>query len=153
MSPQAQDLALNGIHVPPAPSWWPPAPGWWLLAVIVLLPVAFGCWRMARRRWRRRRWTALFDETIASADTPVAQVAAISELLRRAARQVAPSTETLAGEEWLHFLDRGLPQPVFAAGAGALLRDGGYRRAVSDAELDALRIVSRARFLDWMSKP
>jgi hypothetical protein len=34
-----------------------------------------------------------------------------------------------------------------------LLRDGGYRRAVSDAELDALRIVSRARFLDWMSKP
>jgi len=152
MSPQGQALALNAIHVPPAPSWWPPAPGWWLLAAIVLLPVAIGGWRIARRRWRRRGVSALFDKTVAGAGTPVAQVAAISELLRRAARQVAPHAETLAGDEWLRFLDRGLPQPVFEAGAGALLRDGGYRRAVSDAEVDALRIVSRARFLDWMSK-
>ena len=153
MSPQGQELALNAIHVPPAPPWWPPAPGWWLLAAIVLLPVAFGCWRIARRRWRRRRWSALFDETLAGAGTPVAQVAAMSDLLRRAARQVAPNAETLAGDEWLRCLDRGLPQPVFAAGAGALLRDGGYRRALSGAEVDALRIVSRARFLDWMSRP
>jgi hypothetical protein len=152
MNQQGQPLALNAIHVPPAPSWWPPAPGWWLLAALALLPLAFGCWRIARRRWRRRRWAALFDGTIASADTPVAQVAAMSELLRRAARQVAPHAEALAGDEWLRFLDRGLQQPVFAAGAGALLRDGGYRRALSDAEVEALRIVSRARFLDWMSK-
>jgi hypothetical protein len=76
----------------------------------------------------------------------------MSELLRRAARQIDPGAGTLAGDEWLRFLDRGLPQPVFAAGAGALLRDGGYRRALSDVEVEALRIVSRARFVDWMSK-
>jgi hypothetical protein len=152
MSAQGQALALNAIHVPPAPSWWPPAPGWWLLAVVALLVVAFACWRMARPRWRRRRWAALFDDTIAGADTSVARVAAMSELLRRAARQIEPGAGTLAGDEWLRFLDRGLPQPVFAAGAGALLRDGGYRRALSDVEVEALRIVSRARFVDWMSK-
>ena len=151
MTAQAQHLALNAIHVPPAPSWWPPAPGWWLLAAVAVLPIAFTCWRIARRRWRRRRWATLFDTTIASADTPVAQVAAMSELLRRGARQVQPSADTLTGDDWLHFLDRGLPQPVFAAGAGALLRDGGYRRALSVAEVEALRVVSRARFLDWMA--
>lgn len=151
MTAQAQHLALNAIHVPPAPSWWPPAPGWWLLAAVALLAAAFACWRIARRRWRRRRWATLFDTTIASADTPVAQVAAMSELLRRGARQVQPSADTLTGDDWLHFLDRGLPQPVFAAGAGALLRDGGYRRALSVAEVEALRVVSRARFLDWMA--
>jgi hypothetical protein len=150
MTAQAQHLALNAIHVPPAPSWWPPAPGWCLLAAVALLAAAFACWRIARRRWRRRRWATLFDTTIASADTPVAQVAAMSELLRRGARQVQPSADTLSGDDWLHFLDRGLPQPVFAAGAGALLRDGGYRRALSVAEVEALRVVSRARFLDWM---
>jgi hypothetical protein len=137
--------------VPPAPTWWPPAPGWWLLAAGVLLVLGFAAWRLVRRRWRRRRWTTLFDATIAQAGTPVAQVAAMSELLRRAARQVEPAADTLAGEDWLRFLDRGLPQPVFSAGAGALLRDGGYRRALSAADVDALRVASRARFLDWMS--
>lgn len=148
---KAQDLALNAIHVPPSPSWWPPAPGWWLLAVIGVLLVAFACRRVVGRRWRRRRWALLFDATIASADTPVAQVAAISELLRRAAREVEPSAGALAGDDWLRFLDRGLPEPVFAAGPGALLRDGGYRRALSVDEVDALRAVSRERFLDWMA--
>lgn len=152
MSAQGQALALNAIHVPPPPPWWPPAPGWWLLAAFVLLLAAFAGWLIARRHWRRRRWAVLFDDTLADATTPVAQVAAMSELLRRAARQITPHAETLAGDDWLRFLDRGLPQPVFAAGAGALLRDGGYRRVVSDAEAEALRVVSRARFLDWMSK-
>jgi len=152
MNPQAPALSLNAIHVPQAPAWWPPAPGWWLLAAALLLPIAFACWRVARRRWRRRRWARLFDSTVDSADTPVAQVAAISQLLRRAARQVAPHAEALSGDDWLHFLDRGLAQPVFATGPGALLSDGGFRRALSAAEVDVLRAIGRARFLDWMAQ-
>jgi len=151
MNPKAQDLALNAIHMPPPPSWWPPAPGWWLLATVLLLLFAFACWRIVRRLRHRRRWAALFDAAMAGADSPVAQVAAMSELLRRAAREVEPAASALAGDDWLRFLDRGLAQPVFAAGAGALLRDGAYRRALSAAEVDALRVVSRARFLDWMA--
>jgi hypothetical protein len=150
MSPADPSLALNAIHVPAAPSWWPPAPGWWLLAAGVLLATAFAAWRLVRRRLRRRRWGKLFDTTVA-AGTPVAQIAAMSELLRRAARRIEPAADTLAGDDWLRFLDRGLPQPVFAAGAGNVLRDGGFRRELSTVEVDAVRTLARARFLDWMA--
>ena len=151
MSPADPSLALNPIHVPPAPSWWPPAPGWWLLAAGVLLALAFAGWRLGRRRLHRHRAARLFDTTIAQAGTPVAQLAAISELLRRAARRIEPAADTLAGDDWLRFLDRGLPQPVFAAGAGSVLRDGGFRRELSTGEVDAVRSLARARFLDWMA--
>jgi hypothetical protein len=43
-----------------------------------------------------------------------------------------------------------MPVPAFSAGAGALLRDGGYRRDVPAQALQALREVARERFLRWM---
>ena len=67
-------------------------------------------------------------------------------------RLLAPRWDdvTLDGEDWLRCLDEGLSQSVFSAGAGALLRDGGFRTDVAANEVDALRVVARARFLDWM---
>ena len=105
---------------------------------------------MLRRSRRRAMILRLFDETVAQAATPSLQVAAMSELLRRAARRKHANADTLDGEDWLRFLDAGLPQPVFAAGAGALLRDGGFRADVSAHEAEALRIVARERYLHWM---
>ena len=46
---------------------------------------------------------------------------------------------------WLPWLG-----PVVAAGAGALLRDGGFRPDVGQAEADALRVPARERYLRWM---
>ena len=103
-----------------------------------------------RRRQRRRAIARLFDDTVAQAATAAAKIAAMSELLRRAARRIDPHADTLLGDDWLRFLDRGLKVPVFAAGAGAALRDGGYRREVSGPEVDAVWPLARARFLDWM---
>ena len=151
MSAAAPTLALNGIHVPPAPSWWPPAPGWWVVAALVLFGLAFVGWRVGRRQWRRRRWAAMFDAAIVGAQTPAAQVAAMSELLRRAARRVDAAAGTLEGDAWLRFLDRGTPRPAFDGRVGALLHDGGFRREVAVADVEALRTAARARFLDWMS--
>ena len=74
----------------------------------------------------------------------------MSELLRRAARRKDASADTLEGEAWLRFLDQGLSQPAFVAGAGALLRDGGFRADVAPHETKALRAVARQRYLDWM---
>jgi hypothetical protein len=144
-------LRLQDIHQAPPPSWWPPAPGWWLLAAIVLLVVGVIAWRLWRRRRRRRAITRLFDDALARASTPQAQVAAMSELLRRAARNIDPGADTLPGERWLAFLDRGLPSPVFVGRLGEVLLDGGFRRSISQADADALRVAARARFLDWMA--
>ena len=141
---------LADIHLPSAPTWWPPAPGWWLLLAVILAIAASFASRMLRRRRRRAMILRLFDETVAQAATPSMQVAAMSELLRRAARRKHANADTLDGDDWLRFLDAGLQQPVFAAGAGALLRDGGFRADVSAHEAEALRIVARERYLHWM---
>ena len=143
-------LVLRDVHEGLAPAWWPPAPGWWLLLAAILAIAALFAWRMLRRSRRRAMILRLFDETVAQAATPSLQVAAMWELLRRAARRKHANADTLDGEDWLRFLDAGLPQPVFAAGAGALLRDGGFRADVSAHEAEALRIVARERYLHWM---
>ena len=143
-------LALRDVQEGVAPAWWPPAPGWWWVLGIVVLVAALLAWRTARRRRRREAILRLFDDAVAQAGTPSQQVAAMSELLRRAARRKHANADTLDGEDWLRFLDAGLPQPVFAAGAGALLRDGGFRADVSARDAEALRIVGRERYLHWM---
>lgn len=143
-------LALRDVQEGVAPAWWPPAPGWWLVLGAVLLVGALLAWRTARQRRRRAAILALFDAAVERAGTPSQQVAAMSELLRRAARRKDASADTLEGEAWLRFLDDGMAQPVFSAGAGALLRDGGFRADVAAHESEALRVIARRRYLDWM---
>jgi hypothetical protein len=143
-------LVLRDIHQPPAPSWWPPAPGWWMLATALLLAFAAWAWWRHRRRLRRAAIARLFDDAVSAAGSPAAKIAAMSEQLRRASRRIDANADRLEGEEWLQFLDRGLPQPVFAAGAGALLREGGFRRDVDETEIEALHAIARDRFLRWM---
>ena len=143
-------LRLHDVHAGSAPAWWPPAPGWWVALALVGIVLVLLAWRRIRRRRRDAAILRLFDLAVADAGSPSRQVAAMSELLRRAARRKDAGADTLDGEDWLGFLDAGLPQPVFSAGAGALLRDGGFRTDVAANEVDALRVVARARFLDWM---
>lgn len=145
-----QTLALRDVHLPGAPSWWPLAPGWWLL-LAALAALSLSLWWWQRRRARRKREAErVFDEALAAAATPVAQVAAISELLRRAGRRQDRAADTLDGQAWLEFLDRGSKRDDFAAGPGRLLLEGGYRRQVDPAQVRALRELARRRFLQWM---
>lgn len=146
-------LALRDIHAPAAPSLWPPAPGWWLLAAGVLaVAVALGLVRWRRRR-RRRRLERMFDARVAAAGTAPERIAAISELLRRAALRRASASATLQGDDWLAFLDRGASTPAFGGETGRLLLDGGYRRDVDGARLEALRLAARERFLALSGAP
>ena len=146
---QAQELVLRDVHVPPAPSLWPPAPGWWLLAIAMLLllaaVVAFGQWR----KRRRQAWQKLFDEACTQI-SPAARIAAVSGLLRRAARRVDKRADRLQGEAWLRFLDGGKGND-FSAGAGRLLLEGGYRREVDADAWEAARDVVHKRFLELMA--
>jgi hypothetical protein len=145
-------LVLRDIHQPPAPPWWPPAPGWWLLIAGVAVIVSIVAWVALRRHRRARAIASLFDARLAQAQTPAEEIAAMSELLRRAARLRDPDADKLLGDDWLHFLDTGLQAPVFSTGAGTILRDGGYRRDVAQHDVDALRVAARTRFLDWMAR-
>jgi hypothetical protein len=151
MTMPADGLVLRDIHQSPAPPWWPPAPGWWIVGVCVLVTVAIAGWFVWRRRQRGRALARMFDDAVAHAATPAAKIAAMSELLRRAARRIDPHADKLLGDDWLRFLDRGLQRPLFATGVGSALRDGGYRRDVSAGDVEALRHLTRERFLDWMA--
>ena len=154
-------LLLRDIHQPPAPSWWPPAPGWWLLAsAMVVVAVIFFVWRWHRIR-RRRQIAELFDAALATADSPADQVAAMSQLLRRAARRIDPEADRLQGDAWLAFLDshagrvpRGKHATStvnpFSHGPGRLLLDGPFRREIDRNEVVALRSLARSRFQQWM---
>lgn len=153
------DLPLRDIHQPPAPPVWPPAPGWWLLALAVFVVVA-GLWWWRRRRVRRAaEIAAVFDDAVAAAVTPAAELAAISELLRRAARQVEPHADRLQGEAWLEFLDRHGPDKstksparVFVEGPGRLLLAGPWQPQVSAGDVARLRPLARVHFLAWMRR-
>jgi hypothetical protein len=142
----ATSLPLRDVHLPAVPSWWPVPPGWWAVLGVAALCLLIGwAWRRHRRR-QLRRWCGLFDTALAGAATPVEEVAAIAELLRRAARQRQPGAELLQGQAWLEYLDAPGSR-AFSDGDGRLLLDGGYRRDLDPAAVQRLRPLARERFL------
>lgn len=146
----AATLVLRDVHQPPAPGWWPPAPGWWALAALIVLIAAGIAWWVSRRRRRRARVMDVFDSALAAASSPVARVASISELLRRAARARDPAADRLQGEAWLEFLDAGDPAAPFSRGVGRQLLEGPYRPAADPDQARALQALGRKRFCEWM---
>lgn len=151
---QPDQLVLRDVHVPAAPSWWPPAPGWWIVAAVAMALALVLLARAHRRRKRLQAWQKLFDEACALPQASE-QVAAMSELLRRAARKVDRHADALEGEAWLRFLDGDASKQGshsdFADGAGRLLLDGGFRREVDAGQLASVKSLARARFLELMA--
>lgn len=149
-----QAPVLRDIHLPGQPSWWPPAPGWWLLAALAAIALVL-IWRAwAGRRHRARLQRALHDELVAlRSERPgaAAQVAAMSLLLRRAAKRYAPHALTLRDQAWLEFLDGDDGARPFSQGAGRLLLDGPYRRDLDPAEAEALAALIERRLVAFVS--
>lgn len=144
-------LVLRDLHLSTAPSWWPPAPGWWFVAGALLVLAACVLGLRLRRQRRRRRLLALFDSETSGTDAN-ATVAAISSLLRRAARRVDPGADRLDGQPWLDFLDQGRETRRFEGARGALLLEGTYRPGLDPDEVADLRAAARERFIEWMAR-
>lgn len=141
---------LRDIHLPAEPGLWPPAPGWWVLFALLAVAVALVlrlAWRAARRRRWRRALLADFDEALSKATSPADEVAALSSLLRRAARLRHPHALALGGEDWLRFLDGADSARPFSQGIGRLLADAPYRPVDAALPLAELRELVRARVL------
>ncbi|HEL3180166.1 TPA: DUF4381 family protein [Stenotrophomonas maltophilia] len=138
------NLPLRDVQLPPAPSWWPPAPGYLMIGAAVLLllsVVAFVWWQ---RRRRRQRWLQQFDGELAACTDGAAELAAIAGLLRRAARQARPGSESLRDDAWWQRVD---PQGTLSDARRSLLAEGAYRPRVEAGEVAAVRSWSRARYL------
>lgn len=151
-----EQLPLRDLHLPEAVGWWPLAPGWWFLIALalagagVLLYRQYLRWRMnAARRIALRELARLGREYEAGADAQ--QLAkAVSELLRRSMLAYAPRAEVagLTGENWLSWLDQGLPSRPFTAGAGKTLQSLPYRKPLAgseDHDLDGLLQAAQLR--------
>lgn len=142
------ELKLRDIHLPPDASWWPPAPGWWLLAALLLLLGAV-LWRAITRARAQRRHSAAVEAELSRALTsadPAMQLAQLSMLLRRAARQADGAAAQLQGESWLLFLDGGAPDRPFSAGPGRILLDGPFRTGIDHPQIAALLPPLRVRY-------
>lgn len=149
-----QALALKDVHLPSAPAWWPPAPGWWLLLVVLVVSMlALRAVRTLRRRRAAVHWGAWFDRTIDAVPAGPARVAAISEILRRAARLHEATADRLEGEAWLRFLDADASAPRFDGAVGALLIEGGFRPRIDPDTLARLQAAARAWLVQWMARP
>jgi hypothetical protein len=136
------NLPLRDVHLPPAPSLWPPAPGWWAIAAAVLLLVAIPVLLRARRLRRERAWQRRFDAELQAAGEGPLRLAALVELLRRAARANRAGSELLQGEAWLQVLD---PTNALAPALRDLLLQGAYQPAIDAAQLATLEGWARTR--------
>ena len=138
------NLPLRDVQVPPAPSWWPPAPGYLMIGGVVLLLLVVAVFFWWQRRRRRQRWLQLFDQELASAADAAAELAAIAGLLRRAARQAQPGSESLRDDAWWQRVD---PQGTLPEARRSLLAEGAYRPRVDVNEVAAVRRWARERYL------
>ncbi|MBT8059624.1 MAG: DUF4381 domain-containing protein [Gammaproteobacteria bacterium] len=145
---------LKDIHAAGDPGWWPPAPGWWVLALLILLLLAW-LGMLALRRLsvvrRRKAWLRTLDELKHQHDPaqqPQEYLAALNRLFRAVSLRAFPGTDCvrLEGRAWVDFLASLVPDNVDRGCLGALA-EGPYRAAPA---FDADRLEAAAR--SWVRR-
>lgn len=155
MNPDTSPLLaqLQDIHSAGQPGWWPPAPGWWVLAVLLLLVVAYATrkfmgWRAVQRR--RKGWIQALEAVRREHDPatqPHEYLAGINRLFRAVAVRAFPGTASarLQGREWVAFIASLLPEQ-HNTDALAVLASGPYQEIPG---FDAPSLEASAR--DWVN--
>ena len=103
---------LRDINTTPAVSWWPPAPGWWLLAVLVLLLLAWlgrrglKSFQIQKRRKQMLAWIEHLNTAIDAQREPQAYLSTLNRIFKLVALRAFPERHcaSLAGQEWVDFL-------------------------------------------------
>lgn len=145
-------LLLKDIHLPEAVGWWPPAIGWWLLAILMLLLMAF-LYGFYKRLIRKTAMKTAKKNLAAIKVNPALdnnqKLRELSMLIRRVAISVYPRSEvaSLTGRQWLAFLDKSVTGAPFSDGCGQLLVEAPYRnRTPGDPEISQLLSLCE----DWL---
>lgn len=125
---------LQDIRPPLEPAWWLPAPGQQALGLLLLAGLAILIIWLLRRRANRLLIQArreLRRIEIEHAGTPDAAGLAVelAAWLKRVALQAFPEQrlESVTGDAWLEFLDRGVHGQRFSRGAGRVFGADIYR--------------------------
>lgn len=103
---------LRDIHTAPAVPWWPPAPGWWVLALLLLLVLAWLARRLiARYRVHQRRkqmlgWVDHLNASIDPTRDPHAYLSTLNRIFKLVALRAFPGQHcaVMAGQSWADFL-------------------------------------------------
>ena len=149
-------LPLRDLHLPEPVGWWPLAPGWWILLLLLAALVAYGLtrWYQHRQRNAARRYAlrtlSRYEAEYLEHRNPVVLGKQLSQLLRRGMLAYAERDEIagLTGEDWLNWLDRGMPLPYFHTEGGKSLLQLPYRNPqddCSDIDVDAMLSAVRMR--------
>lgn len=103
-------LALADIQEPVLNTFWPPAPGWWLLAVLVILLLAYG-FRFFWKKWQKALPLRQAKAELRLIKAPD-QSAELNELLKRLVHYYSPRHPVLSApvKQWQDFLQQQLPQ-------------------------------------------
>lgn len=103
-------LALADIQEPVLNTFWPPAPGWWLLALLLMVLLAYGF------RYFWKKWQKTLPLRQAKAELRLIQEphqgAELNELLKRLVSCYSPRHAVLSApvKQWQDFLQQQLPQ-------------------------------------------
>jgi hypothetical protein len=153
---EEQALPLRDLHLPEPIGWWPLAPGWWVVLALLAGALGYLAWRWYRawvfnapRRFALRELARIEAEYLEHRD-PVVLGKQLSELLRRGMLAYAPRADIagLTGEDWLAWLDSGMPVPYFHTEGGKSLLTLPYRDPqgdFSDIDVGALLAAVRMR--------
>lgn len=103
-------LALADIQEPVLNTFWPLAPGWWMLALLLLVLLAYG-FRFFWKQWQKALPLRQAKAELRLIKEPK-QSAELNELLKRLLRCYKPRHAVLSApvQQWQDFLQQQLPQ-------------------------------------------
>ena len=120
---------LAPVPEPPAISMWPQTQGWIWLGLTILALLAYAGWRWHLRHKANAYRRAAMEALSKAGDDPCQ----IAEILRRTALAAYPRQDvaSLAGEDWLRFLDAGLGRAGFESELGQSMLAAPYQPEVA----------------------
>ena len=148
---------LADIHLPAEVSFWPPAPGWWVLAVLLLIGLAFIGHKLRQQAQRRKICQFALAELerclndYASADSTdpdaslLRYVNEVNSVLRRVALVHFPDTNVagLGGRAWVDFIRQKGDSSLLNEQIASALSQGRFQTRV-DVDSQALYELGRS---------